>query len=154
MSKDIFQVSVRAVIPTNGASAVFLTDGDKSIVIHMDPSVGVAISMFMRGIPKERPLTHDLIGLILTAFGARVDRVVINDIKSSTFYARLILSAENELHQRKIMEIDARPSDCIALATAHQSPIYITREVWDEAEDMSEALRQMEESAGEEPGED
>jgi bifunctional DNase/RNase len=58
--------------------------------------------------------------------------------------------AENELQQRKIIELDARPSDCIALATAQKSPLYVSREVWDEVEDMSDILRKMSEGGGEE----
>jgi uncharacterized protein len=101
--------------------------------------------MFMRGTQKERPLTHDLLAHILRALGAQIDRVVINDLKRGTYFARLILSAENELQQRKIIEIDARPSDCIAMATQQTAPIYVSQDVWEEVEDMSEVLRKMEE---------
>jgi bifunctional DNase/RNase len=100
--------------------------------------------MFMRSIHKERPLTHDLLGHVLRALGARVERVIVNDLKRGTYFARLILSAENELQQRKIIEIDARPSDSIAMATQQAAPIYVSREVWEEVEDMSELLRKME----------
>ena len=98
---------------------------------------------------SERPLTHDLLAHILRALGAQVDRVIVNDLKRGTYFARLILSAENELHQRKIVEIDARPSDCIAMATQQSSPIYVSREVWEEVEDMAEVLRKMEEESSE-----
>ena len=68
------------------------------------------------GIPIDAVLTYDLIVSILAAYDARVERVIINDFNDNIFFARLILVADNELHQRKIMEIDARPSDCLALA--------------------------------------
>jgi bifunctional DNase/RNase len=55
--------------------------------------------------------------------------------------------AENELQQRKIIELDARPSDCIALAVQQKAPIYVVRDVWDEVDDMSEVLRKMAEDA-------
>ncbi len=152
MNSDVLQVQLRAVVPSGNGSALFLTDGDKTIVISVDSHVGMAITMFMRDLPKERPLTHDLIQHILTALGAKVERIIINDLKNATYYARLILSARNELgNKEKIMEIDARPSDCIALAAASGASMYVVRDVWDEAEDMSEALRQMEENAGEAP---
>ncbi|PYK76711.1 MAG: hypothetical protein DME38_16060, partial [Verrucomicrobia bacterium] len=92
-----------------------------------------------------RPLTHDLMAHLMTAVGARVERVIINDLKNATYYARMIISAENELQQRKIIELDARPSDCIAMATQQKAPIYVSQEVWDEVEDMSDVLRKMEE---------
>ena len=55
--------------------------------------------MFMRGTTKERPLTHDLMGHLMTALGARVERIIINDLKNATYYARMIIRAENELQQ-------------------------------------------------------
>ena len=57
----------------------------------------------------------------------------------------MVLSAENESQQKKIIEIDARPSDCIAMATQQRAPIYVSLDVWDEVEDMTEALRKMQE---------
>jgi bifunctional DNase/RNase len=64
---------------------------------------------------------------------------------SGTYFARLILSAENELQQKKIIEIDARPSDCIAMAAQQSAPIYVNLDVWDKVEDMTEVLRKMQE---------
>ena len=155
MNKSVVEIKVRAVLPTAAGRAVFLGNEEKAFVIYVDENVGSAITMFMSGAPKERPLTHDLMGHLMTALGARVERVIINDIKTSTYFARLIVSAENELQAKKIIEIDARPSDCIALALAQHAPIYASREVWDEVEDMSEILRKMAEEAeqGGEPGE-
>src|SRR5215469_9084285 len=71
------------------------------------------------------PLTHDLLANILRALEAKVDRVIVNDLKHGTYFARLVLSAENELNQKKIIEIDARPSDCIAMAIQQSAPIYV-----------------------------
>ncbi len=101
--------------------------------------------MFMRQITKERPLTHDLMAHLLTALGAKVERVIINDLKNATYYARMIFRVQNELHQKKIIELDGRPSDCIAMATQQKAPIYVSQEVWDEVDDMSDVLRKMEE---------
>lgn len=143
MSKPVEQIVVRAIIPTSAGVAVFVGNIEKVFVIYVDPSVGSAINMFLNGTAKERPLTHDLMALILAAVGARVDRVIINDLKNGTYFGRLIITAENELHQRKIIELDARPSDCIALATQQRASIYVSREVWDEVEDMSDALESM-----------
>jgi len=145
MSKPVVEVQVRAVIPTSGGCAVFVGNNEKVFVIYVDQGVGSAITMFMRGAHKERPLTHDLLAHVLRALGAQIERVVINDLKRGTYFARMILSAENELHQRKIIEIDARPSDCIAMATQQSAAIYVSREVWEEVEDMTEILRKMEE---------
>lgn len=145
MNNQVIEVRLRAVLPLEGSFAVFLGTEEKTFVIYVDETVGTAISMFMRGISKERPLTHDLIGHLLLAFGAKVDRVVINHFDSGVFHARLILSAENELHTRKLIEIDARPSDCIALATQASSPILVAQEVWDAVEDVTHTLAKIEE---------
>lgn len=145
MSKSVVPVEVKAVLPTNAGRAVFIGNDEKVFVIYVDESVGAAITMFVNRTPKERPLTHDLMGHLMTALGAKVDRVIINDLKTATYFARLIVSAENELQQRKIIELDARPSDSIALATQQNAPIYVSESVWAEVEDMSEILRRMEE---------
>jgi bifunctional DNase/RNase len=145
MNKTVIEVQVRAVLPTSGGCAVFLGNNDKVFIIYVDQTVGGAITMFMRDIPKERPLTHDLMAHLMAAVGARVERVIINDLKSATYFARMIIAAENELQQKKIIELDARPSDCIAMAMQQKAPVYVSQEVWDEVEDMSDVLRKMEE---------
>lgn len=146
MAKNVIEAQVRAVLPFNNGRAVFIGNDEKVFVIYVDESVGSAISMFMNSTPKERPLTHDLMGHLMKALGAKVERVIINDLKSETYFARLIISAENELFEKKIVELDGRPSDCLALAIAQGAPIYISREVWEEVEDRSDVLRQLEEN--------
>ena len=154
MSKDVIQVQIKALIPTNAGEAVFLGNEEKIFVIYVDPSVGSAINMFVNGTAKERPLTHDLMALILAAVGARVERVIVNDLKSGTYFGRLIITAENELQQRKIIELDSRPSDCLAMATQQKAPIFVSREVWDEVEDMSDVLETMQHQSGKNPDEE
>lgn len=148
MGKNVVEVQIRAVLPTPAGRAIFIGNDDKIFVIYVDESVGAAISMFMNKQAKERPLTHDLMGHLMTALGAKVERVIINDLKTATYFARLIISAENELQQRKIVELDARPSDCLALATQQGASIYVSQDVWEEVDDMTEALRHMEQGGG------
>ena len=160
VKNDLVPIQVKGVLPTPNGCAVFIGNDEKTFVIYVDHSVGAAITMFLRNTKKERPLTHDLIGSIFTGLGVQVDRVVINDLKSSTYFARLILHAENELG-KKIIEIDARPSDCIALAVQQKSPIFVASKVFSAVEDMSEVLKRMNEeenegftSSDETPGEE
>jgi bifunctional DNase/RNase len=143
MGKPVVEVQVRAVAAVSEGCAVFLGNEDKVFVMFVDQSVGTAITMFMQGTHKERPLTHDLLAHVLRALGAKIDRVVVNDVKDGTYFARLVLSAENETQQKKIIEIDARPSDCIAMATQQLAPIFVSLDVWDEVEDMTEVLRKL-----------
>ena len=146
MNKSVVPVEVKSVLPMNAGRAIFLGNDEKVFVIYVDEPVGVAISMLLKGETRERPMTHDLTVHLMTALGAKVERVVINDVKSETYFARMIVGCENELFQRKIIELDGRPSDCIALAIAQRAPIYVSKEVWEEVEDRSEVLRQIQEN--------
>ncbi len=145
--KRVVETQVRAIFPTNAGCAVFLGNDDKVFVIYVDPAVGSAIAMSLKKMSRERPQTHDLIASILQGMGARVERVVVNDFHDGVFYGRLIIFVENEISQRKIVEIDARPSDCLAVALQQQCPIYVAQHVWEEMEDMSEILCKMEDQS-------
>jgi hypothetical protein len=140
----VVEIEVKAVLPTSGGCAVFMGNAKKIFVIYIDHSVGMAISMAMRQEARERPQTHELIGFILAGLGAKVDRVVINHFADGVYYARLFLAAENELYERKIVEIDARPSDSIALAVQAKAPVFLTREVWEGVEDVTAMYQKME----------
>ncbi len=154
MQNDVVEVTIRAVFPTSNGCAVFLGGEDKIFVIYIDPAIGAAIHAAIQGQSAERPQTHELLGSILEGFGAKVMRVVIADFEEGVFFARLIIEASNELHQRKVLDIDARPSDSLALAAAAGAPIFVARHVFDSTDDMSEVLDRIVESgnAGEHPG--
>ena len=141
MPADLVEVSVKGLMPTANGCAVFLGNEEKIFVIYVDHFVGNAIQMTIDGVKKDRPLTHDLIGSILVGLGTRLERVVINDAHDQTFFARVLLTMENELGT-KIVEIDARPSDSIVLALQQKRPIYVARAVFDAVEDRTEILEQ------------
>ncbi|MEI8294391.1 MAG: bifunctional nuclease family protein [bacterium] len=145
MNKSAIPVQIRALIPTNAGTAVFLGNEDKLFTIYIDQNIGSAIGLYLNSIEKERPLTHDLLASVLTSLGAKVERAVINDFRNGIYYGRLIITAENELQQRKIIEIDARSSDCMAMAALQKSPIYVSSAVWDEVEDMTPLLERLKE---------
>ncbi len=153
MNHDVVTVTVKGVMPTANGCAVFLGDETKTFVIYVDHSVGNAIQMTIEGVKKDRPLTHDLIGSIMLGLDTRLDHVVINDAHEGTYFARIILRMENEL-AKKIVEIDARPSDSIVLALQQKRPLYVSRGVFDTAEDMTEILERVRKQQAEESGED
>ncbi len=134
---ELVEVEVKKVIPTPLEFAVFLGNDHKTFVIAVGPDVGTAILMFMEGTKKPRPLTHDLIGNIFLGLGVKVERVVITELKDNTFYARIFIKEENELG-RKIIEIDARPSDCIAIAKQQGAKIFVTRQVFEVVENVDD----------------
>lgn len=142
MDNQVATVIVKGVMPTSSGCAVFLGNDEKIFVIYVDPGTGDAIQRAVSGEQAERPLTHDLMLTILDGLGAEVERVIISDVQKGTYYARLILSMENELGH-KIVEIDARPSDSIVLALASGKPIYTARSVLDSVDDMTEILAKI-----------
>lgn len=152
MEQDLL-VEIAGLVPTPTGCGVFLSHSDKTITIFVDHGVAAAITMFMHGVKKPRPLTHDLMVSILAGLDIRVTKVVINDLREDTFYARLYLVQENELG-RHVAEIDARPSDSIAIALQQRCPICVARRVWDASEDMTWALEQARQQAEEQDDED
>ncbi|OHE77613.1 MAG: hypothetical protein A3G75_10530 [Verrucomicrobia bacterium RIFCSPLOWO2_12_FULL_64_8] len=153
MSNDVVEVAIKGVMPTANGCAVFLGNDHKTFVIYVDHSVGNAISMTLNGIKKERPLTHDLIGSILLGLDVVLERVIVNDVSDGTFFARIILHMQNELG-RKLIEVDARPSDSIVLALQQKKPVYVAQKVFDSVEDMSEILERVLKQQGEEEEDD
>ena len=153
MQNDVVAVTIKGVMPTANGCAVFLGNDEKTFVIYVDHSVGNAIQMTLSGVKKDRPLTHDLIGSMLLGLGATLDHVVINDAREGTFFARILLRMENELG-KKIVELDARPSDSIVLALQQKRTIFVARPVFDGAEDMTEILERVLKQQADESGEE
>lgn len=146
MKQEMVRVEPVALLPTPSGCAVFLGDGEKVILIYIDPSIGASINMALQQEKAPRPLTHDLFHGVLGAFGAEVTRVVIVKADGDLFFARLFLQVENELMEKKIVELDARPSDSIALAVRDSAPIYVLESVWSGLNDVSDLLEDMKNS--------
>ena len=87
-----------------------------------------AIGMELEGMNSPRPFTHDLLKTILDHFNGSIRRVVINDLQESTYFARIVL-----LRGEQEIEIDARPSDAVAMALRFKAPIFVTENVVIEA---------------------
>jgi len=117
-----------------------------------------SIAMTLQGVTPERPLTHDLMVTVLETMAIRVDRIVISDLADETFHARLVLVGPDARH-----DIDARPSDAIALAVRIGATIFATGDVLDRAatapdadaddEDDDDAPKRLSAGALEETGE-
>jgi bifunctional DNase/RNase len=85
-----------------------------------------AIDRRLKGITPPRPMTHDLLESIISGLGARIERIVVNDLRNHTFYAKIVLSLND-----KTVEVDSRPSDAIALGAATSAPIFVAEHVFD-----------------------
>lgn len=136
---------------SSGSYALILqeTGGMRRLSILIGTDLAQSIALELEGIKPPRPITHDLLKNILDALGATLLEVTINDLKDGTFYAVLTLDATPS-------EIDARPSDAIALAIRCGAPIYVAESVISEAGVVpqdEEELEDEEEEAFDEPGE-
>jgi len=109
---------------------VILRDANREryLPIWIGPWEANAIAMRLQGVTPERPMTHDLFSQALVELGVEVKRIVVSDLADDTFRARLFLELDG-----KAVDIDARPSDAIALAVRTGVPIFATDAVLDRA---------------------
>src|SRR4029078_6958695 len=97
MKNDVLPVEIRGILPANSGCAIFVGNDEKVFVIQFEHKMGAVIGMFLRDTPKERPLTHDLIGSVFKGFNITVQRVIITEMKNSTSYARLVLQTAHDI---------------------------------------------------------
>jgi bifunctional DNase/RNase len=148
MKNDVVPVEIRGILPANSGCAIFVGNEEKVFVIQVEHNMGAVIGMFLRDTPKERPLTHDLLNNLFKAFSITIERAIITELKNSTYFARLILKQQNELGT-KLVELDARPSDCLAIATAQKRPLFVAMPLFSQVEDMSKWLEEINENGTE-----
>ena len=100
-------------------------DSEKILPIWIGHYEAWAIGMEMSGVVSKRPLTHDLLYEVITKMSGEIDKIAITELKDQTFYAKIFIKANGVS-----IEIDARPSDSIALALKSKSPIYVNNELF------------------------
>lgn len=115
---------------TGGAYAILLkeVEGVRRLPIIIGAFEAQAIALEIEGIKPPRPLTHDLLKQIIDNLGGVVSEVIISELRENTFYAKIVLEVSGFTN-----EIDARPSDAIALSVRTQTPIYVTESVLETA---------------------
>lgn len=125
---ELVQVTFDRIMQTRAYTVVVLASKDKKFAIYTDPTIGRTLQMYLTGIEKPRPLTHDLLNMLLRGLHVRIKQIVINDVQDTVYFARIFL--EQQLGDiRHILEIDARPSDSITLALMNNVPVFCTKEV-------------------------
>lgn len=102
-------------------------DGERSLPIVIGSSEAYAIDRRLKGIPTQRPLTHDLLASVIENLGSSIERIEINSLIDQIFFARIMLRQGD-----RVIEVDSRPSDAIALGAATMVPIYVAEQVLDE----------------------
>ncbi len=96
--------------------------------IWIGPAEADAIAVKLQGVNVPRPLTHDLLCQVIDSLGASINSIIVSDLKSDTFYAKVILNVDGGQ-----IEVDSRPSDALALAVRAEVPIYADEGVMDKA---------------------
>ncbi len=121
--------SVRASLMTNHRMVILReTDRDRYLPIFIGPPEADAIAVELLGRTVSRPLTHDLLRVVIDSMGGRVSHVLVNDLRDDTFFARIVMDVNG-----KKLEVDSRPSDAIALAVRVKAPIFVNDSVMDQA---------------------
>lgn len=127
MSDELIPLSCHKIMQSN-AYTLFLLDGNqKQFAIYTQPQVGEDIELYLAEEETPRPKTHDLLHSILQAVDIKPTQVVLYDLQDTIYFAKLFLE-EKKSSKRSILEIDARPSDCLTIAIYNNIPIFCTKE--------------------------
>lgn len=125
---DVVEVDLVKIVirDTSEQQYIFLKErnGERIFPIVIGYFEASAIDRHVRGVGTPRPMTHDLLGSVIEALGARIRRIVVNRLHENTFYAQLTLERDGEE-----IPIDCRPSDAIALAVQSSASIYVAEDV-------------------------
>jgi bifunctional DNase/RNase len=109
-------------------------DGERMLPIWIGPSEASSIAIELTGRKFQRPLTHDLLKVVIDGLGAKVPKVAVVDLQDKTYFAKVYLERDDEM-----FAIDARPSDCIALALRTKSPIFVRESLLRESDPEEDA---------------
>jgi len=125
---QLIPVTFNKIMQSKAYTMIILGTESKKFAIYADPQVGYNIQIHLTKDPKPRPYTHDLMSGILSSFNIKILQIVITNLEDTTYFARLFL--EQSLgDKQQIIEIDARPSDCITLALMHNVPVFCRSDV-------------------------
>lgn len=129
MSTELVPIKLDKITQTRSYSMIVLKAKDAGrFAIYTDPQIGRVIQMYLTGALKERPLTHDMVSNLFKGLDVKLKQVVINDMEDTIYFARLFVEQQvGDL--TKIVEIDARPSDCLAFALLNNVPLFCTEGV-------------------------
>jgi bifunctional DNase/RNase len=125
---ELVPLNFHKILQSRSYTVMILGTDEKKFAIYTEPQVGHHLQVQIAQSHPTRPNTFDLFEETLEGLGAKILQVVINDVQDTTYFARLFLE-QSIGDQKQILEIDARPSDCVILALTHKIPIYCTREV-------------------------
>jgi uncharacterized protein len=132
MEGSLIPIFFNKILQTRSYTALVLGTEEKSFAIYTDPQIGKNIHNHLSGELPLRPQTHDFIHFIFNGLNIKPLQVVINAVEDTVYFARLFVEQE-EGNIRQILEIDARPSDCISLALLYSIPMFCCPTVLEKA---------------------
>ncbi|MDR2539522.1 MAG: DUF151 domain-containing protein [Chlamydiales bacterium] len=132
MDSELIPITFNKIMQSRSYTVIILGTEEKRFAIYTDPQVGNNIQMYLTEKKKPRPFTHDLIHTIFSGFDIRTAQIVIHDVEDTIYFARLYLE-QKIAEKTTILEIDARPSDCITLSLLNNVPVFCRKEVLEKA---------------------
>jgi uncharacterized protein len=137
VSMELVPINFNKIMQARSYTVIILGSAEKQFAIYTNPQVGQNIQSYLTEEHKPRPFTHDLMNALFQGFDIKILQIVINDIEDTIYFARIFLEQQRG-DERQILEIDARPSDCITLALIHGTPVFCRKEVLEKAVPVEE----------------
>ncbi|MDJ0651779.1 MAG: DUF151 domain-containing protein [Simkaniaceae bacterium] len=130
MDFELVPIQFNKILQSKNYTVFILGTQEKQFAIYTSPCTGQNLQMHFAEQIKPRPYTYDLMNSAFNGFNINLLQIVITDVQDTLYFARLFIEQESD-GLRNILEIDARPSDCLTLALANDIPVYCTRDVFD-----------------------
>lgn len=134
---DLVPVILSKIMQSKSYTVIILGDEHKKFAIYTEPHVGKNLQVFLTQGKRQRPSTYELLENIFKGYNIEILQVVIQDVEDTTYFARLFLEL-SEGDTKTILEVDARPSDCITLALMGNIPVFCRKAVLDKAIPITE----------------
>lgn len=143
MTSPLVPARLVALVPTTSGCGIFVGTDAKTFLIQVDPQLGQIIDWYRQGVAHPRPLTHDLFAALLQGVGGVIQRAVITETRDEVFFAQLRIACEDALERKLLIDLDCRPSDAMALCSLSGAPLFVTRRLLDQVEDMGQLLDEL-----------
>lgn len=129
-NEDLIAIKFSRVMQSKSYTCIVLGTEEKKFGIYTDPASGKAMQTYLTEVEKARPSTYDMISMMFRGLDIKIRQVVISNLQDTVYFARLFIEQKNG-SLLNIIEIDARPSDCITLALMHKVPVFCTKAVFE-----------------------
>lgn len=130
MDFELIPIQFNKIMQSKNYTVFILGTEEKQFAIYTSPHIGQNLQAHLADQKRPRPYTFDLMNSIFNGLNINLLQVVITEVQDTLYLARLFLEQEAD-GKRQILEIDARPSDCLTLALENDIPLYCTKEVYD-----------------------